>query len=79
MSYEARTVSRANAQELAAWCGGRAVEEHDALDHSQTQPGVNVPVGPKHQDNVKRASLGDTILQHSNGEFDVIRNRMGKE
>jgi hypothetical protein len=72
MSSEARTLTANNADELAAWCGGRAVVEHDALDHEKTSPGINVPVGLFSE--VKRASVGDTILREMNGSFKVVRN-----
>lgn len=75
MSFEAKTVTEGNAREIADWCGGMDVVEHDPFDHSKTRPGVNVPVGPARQMNVKRASLGDTVLQHSDGTFEVLRNR----
>lgn len=75
MDPETRIVTEGNAQEIADWCGGLYVNEHDPFDHGQTFPGVNVPVGPVNQMNVKRASLGDTVMQHSDGTFDVIRDR----
>ena len=71
--FESLTVTSANAEALAEWCGGTLVEEHDALDHGKTQPGINVLCG----DDVKRASLGDTIIKHSNNTFDVIRDMRG--
>lgn len=71
--FEAKTLTMGNAAEIAEWCGGVSVAEHDALDHSVETPGVNVPCGEE----VKRASLGDTILKHSDGNFDVLRNGKG--
>jgi hypothetical protein len=70
VSSEAKTLNENNAEELAAWCGGRSVVEHDALDDSKTSPGINVPVG---QD-VQRASLGDTIIRKHDGTFEIFRN-----
>lgn len=77
MALESRTVTEGNAQELAEWCGGLYVNEHDPFDHGKMFPGINVPVGPVRQMNVKRASLGDSILKHSDGTFEVIRNLKG--
>lgn len=70
MSFEARTLTAENAAELAEWCGGRLVTEIDALNHSATSPGINVPCG----DEVERASVGDTILRNSHGHFQVLKN-----
>jgi hypothetical protein len=71
MTSEARTVTANNAKELAEWCGGRAVVEHDALDSGITSPGINVPVGKGI--GVKRASMGDVIVQKHDGTFDVVK------
>jgi hypothetical protein len=70
MGSEARSLTRENAAELAHWCGGRLVTEHDALDHESTSPGVNVPVG----NDVERASLGDLIIHNNDGTFTVFKN-----
>ena len=72
MSLEARTLTANNAAELAAWCGGKAVVEYDALDSAQSFPGINVPVGTGLE--VKRASLGDTITRNESGVFRVVKN-----
>jgi hypothetical protein len=71
MGSEAKTLTADNAEELAAWCRGKAVVEHDALDDNKTSPGVNVPVG----DGVERASLGDIIIQNNDGTFRIFRAR----
>lgn len=63
----ARTVTAANAAELAQWCGGHLVTETDALDAEKSQPGINVLVG---SEDVERASVGDVILE-MNGSFQV--------
>lgn len=68
MSSEARTLTDENVWELATWCGGNPVVEHDALDHSKTSPGINVPCG----DEVVRASLGNVIIRKNDGTFQVI-------
>lgn len=70
MSSEAKTLTADNAAELAEWCGGRAVMEHDALNPAQSSPGINVPVG----DDVKRASMGDMIIRNNDGTFRIFKN-----
>ena len=69
MSEEARTVTEKNAADLAEWCGGRLVTEHDALDENKTSPGINVPVWGGAM--VKRAHVGDTIVRQSDGTFQL--------
>jgi hypothetical protein len=71
MSSEARTLTEDNVWELAPWCGGNPVVEHDALDDDKTSPGINVPVG----DDVQRASLGDTIIRKADGTFQIFKKR----
>jgi hypothetical protein len=69
MSSEARTLTENNVWELATWCGGNPVVEHDALDHDKTSPGINVPT----KDGVERASLGQTIIRKNDGTFEVFK------
>lgn len=69
MSEEAKTLTRMNAEQIAEWCGGRAVVQHDALDHDLTTPGVNVPVG----DEVQRAQVGDMVIRQHDGSFRIAR------
>jgi hypothetical protein len=66
---DVRLVTATNAAELAQWCGGRLVQETDALDSSKSQPGINVPVG----ESVQRASVGDAIHEE-NGTFRVQKH-----
>lgn len=54
---------------ISAWCGGRVVEEIDPFDSQTRQPGINVQC----QDEVKRASLGDYVVKHNDGSFDVYK------
>jgi len=70
MASEARTVTADNAAFLAVWCGGKLVNEQDALMPHINTPGINVPCG----DTVKRASMGDTIIRKSDGTFDIFKN-----
>ena len=62
---QAEKLSKDNAEELARWCGGRVVEEQDALDRSTTYVGVNIPT----LEGVMRASEGDYIVKGVEGEF----------
>jgi hypothetical protein len=71
MVSEGRILTHGNGWELASWCGGGLVTEHDALDESKTSPGINVPVG----DGVQRASLGDTIIRKHDGTFEIFKNQ----
>jgi hypothetical protein len=68
MGSDARTLTESNAEELADWCGGRVVREHNALDHDSWTPGINVPI--KH--GVQRASVGDSIVRKNDGTFEVF-------
>lgn len=67
---EARTVTRDNAEELADWCGGQVVIEHDALDYDQSSPGINF----QGKDGVLRASVGQTIVHNNDGHFYLVTN-----
>lgn len=70
MSSEARVLTLQNSYTLASWCGGKLVNEQDALMPHINTPGINVPVG----EGVERASLGDTIIRKSDGTFEVFKN-----
>lgn len=64
-----RVLTADNAEEMAAWCGGRAVVQHDALDDASTTTGVNVPVG----DRVERAQVGDMVIRDNDGSFRILK------
>lgn len=72
MASEARTLSQENASFLAAWCGGKLVNEQDAISPHINTPGINVPTA----NGVERASMGDTIIRKSDGTFEVFKNEM---
>lgn len=57
-----------NAQVLSQWARGVVVEEIDPFDADKKYPGLNVQCG----DTVKRASLGDCVIKHDDGTFDVM-------
>jgi hypothetical protein len=67
MGSEGRIVTGSNTAEIAAWCGGRQVVQHDALDHDKITYGINVPVG----DEVERASEGDMVIRNHDGSFRI--------
>ena len=69
MASESKTLTTDNVKEVAEWCGGRPVVEHDALDNDKTSPGINVPVCQ----NVERASLGDMVIRNEDGSFRVFK------
>jgi hypothetical protein len=78
MASEAKTLTANNAAELAHWCGGRAVKEHDALDHTSFTPGINVPTNGGAS--VERASMGDTIIKKHDGTFEIFKSeRFGSD
>lgn len=70
MGSEARILTVENATYIASWCKGRLVNEQDALSPHINTPGINVPCG----DEVKRASVGDTVIRKNDGTFDVFKN-----
>lgn len=67
MGSEARLVSASNIEEVAEWCGGVVVTEHDAFDHSITNPALNVGTIK----DIERAHIGDTIIKNHNGTFQI--------
>jgi len=69
MGSEAKTVSESNIQEVAEWCGGVIKTEHDALDHSVTNPALNLQT----VNGIDRAHVGDTIIKNHNGTFQIFR------
>lgn len=56
-----------NATVISAWARAVVVEEVDPFDADKKFPALNVQCG----DSVKRASLGDYVLKHDDGTFDV--------
>jgi hypothetical protein len=60
-----------NAEMIAQWCGGRAVVQHDALDHDLTSSAVNVPT----KEGVKRAQVGDKVIRDDDGSFRIEKKQ----
>lgn len=65
---EAKQVTEKSAAEIAEWCGGILKKEIDPFDSEKDQPGINVPT----LRGVKRASLGDYVIQDVYDDFDVV-------
>jgi hypothetical protein len=68
MGSEARTVSEKNLGEVAVWCGGVIVGEHDALDHSVSNSALNLRTM---NGEVERAHIGDMIIRNHDGTFQI--------
>lgn len=57
---EAIQLSSDNVVDVALWCRGVQVVEHDALEPDNTYAGINVPT----IHGMRRASAGDYIIKH---------------
>ncbi len=57
-----------NLKELAGWCEGFGVLEHDALDYNVTSVGLNIPT----PEGMKRVSEGEYLVMMG-GEFFAAR------
>lgn len=68
-TYEAVQLTSENQQEVAQWCHGQTVVEHDAEDYDITYSAINVET---FQGTV-RASEGDYIYKGASGHFYVRR------
>lgn len=64
-------LTKENASDLAKWCGGRIVEESDALSPQKKYVGINVPIF----DGPKRLSEGDYLARNRDGQFSVWAER----
>lgn len=64
---EARKVGFDTRDEIADWCGGVPVIEHDAAVHSLTYPAVNVPC----LDGMKRAQFTHWVVRYPAGTFET--------
>lgn len=60
MSSELATV-------ISVWCHGQIVEEIDPFDNNNRFPGINL----RTREGVSRASLGDYVIKHEDGSFEV--------
>lgn len=67
ITVEAVELTAANVKDVAQWCNGFEVVEHDAFQHQVTNVGLNVPTL---QGRV-RASEGDYIFKGMDGNFYV--------
>lgn len=57
-----------NVQVVSVWARAVIVEEVDPTDPELRAPALNVQCG----DEVKRASIGDHVVKHADGSFDVL-------
>lgn len=61
-----------NRDEIADWCGGVGVLEHDAAVHSLTYPAINVPC----REEMKRAQFTHWVFKYPDGTFDTYNDLM---
>lgn len=75
-SDNALVLSESNLVQAALWCGGRVVEERDALDDTKVTRALNVPTFT----GVERAYVGDLITQDGNTVvfFKIVRGLTAK-
>lgn len=62
---QAIQLGKANAEEIAEWCGGQVVEEINPHDETERFVGINIPT----LEGVMRASEGDYVIKGVKGEF----------
>lgn len=63
-----RLLTADNVTVLSMWARAVIVEEVDPTDPELRSPALNVECGNE----VKRASIGDHVIQHADGTFDVL-------
>lgn len=56
---------------ISVWCQGQIVEEIDPFDSNLRFPGINLET----REGVSRASLGDYVIKHDDGTFEVAKPR----
>jgi hypothetical protein len=67
VEVEAIQLTKENAEEVAAWCGGHIIEEVNPADHEDVYVGINFPT----LDGNKRISEGQMLVRSSAGHFMV--------
>lgn len=72
---EAVRLTAENVYDVAAWCGGRAVEETSPRDHSDVYTGLDIPT----LEGRMRANEGDYIIRGVKGEFYPIKEAIFRE
>jgi len=68
LKVEARVVEPSTVIDTAMWCGGLAMEDHDAITRDGRQVGINVPTLA----GVVRAIEGSYVVRNENGHFEVM-------
>lgn len=64
----AMTLTADNVTVISVWANAMVVEEIDPFDAEVKFPGLNVQC----KSQVKRASLGDKVIKHGDGTYDVL-------
>lgn len=64
VEIEANELTKENAEAVAIWCGGRLIDEFDAITGDK-YVGINIPT----LEGVMRASEGDYVIKGVQGEF----------
>lgn len=74
ITVEAVALTRKNVREVAAWCGGRVIEEGKSSDPSDIYLGLDIPtlegvIRAETMDSSGQYPHGDWIIKGVNGEF----------
>ena len=65
---EAVQLTKENVTEVADWCTGKEVVEHDALDSNITYVGLNF----LSEGNIQRLAEGDWLIKNEQGDFHFL-------
>lgn len=69
--YGAYELTENNAAAVAEWCGGKVVQEKDAVDEKITHWAVNF----QGVDEVERAHAGDVLIfNHEKDAYEILKN-----
>ena len=74
VEIEAVALTRENVRDVAAWCGGRVIEEGKSSDPSDVYLGLDIPtlegvIRGETMDSSGRYPHGDWIIKGDGGEF----------
>lgn len=84
VTIEAVALTRENVHSVAAWCGGRVIEEGKASDPSDVYLALDIPtlegvMRGETMDSSGRYPHGDWIIKGVNGEFYPIEASIFRE
>ena len=84
VTIEAVALTRNNVHDVAAWCGGRVIEEGKASDPSDVYLALDIPtlegvMRGETMDSSGRYPHGDWIIKGVNGEFYPIEASIFRE